>query len=847
MEVAAGIVAPEGYHYHGQPPVIDGTTVSKLARFISDEEAMDQKSRYSSLWVLLRNEPRLLGAPIPVVSCLVCGNELKCASNQNGLLNFTNFFKHLQNKHPTELTPKDQKVSKDVVAAVVVPVGLLNPAVWAAKPKDNIVQKSKKAVRDAIAEMCLTDGKFPFTLVENEHMRSAIRRIVKLHSNDVVCFPSADTVRRRVIQLIEEFKLTDLAAFRLEMGRRGRILLAITNDSTTSRAKHNYTCLTGSIITPGTGTSKWSMREIFFGCSPNKPGERHTALAGFQQLVRAIFDYLDLDEATFAQFSIEDHLSSGTFDCGSNTPRVLLGGRGVDSLRCCGHRLNTLQEHMDKLAEWAAALAPMHGGMEMVRKSVQNTHLLDAIQAAEGSATILRCIDGAATRWQYDTRVARRGDKLYVFMIKMDVTKMYFKDAAAKEKWNANLSKWGTETRYYVAFLLPLLERIEFWTVFSEQAHSVTISFSRYLVQDLLAFTGNLQAKLEVEYTAHNLPLEIAQSLRTIFDTFLTEVGVIFAGVEDNLLLQVAEILDFRTAVPTNQTRKDQLPDIPPNYRHPSGIYVISKLLEFYDYHRLGKMLLHGYGVAPAVIVGAGGDGGAEAAGGGAGVGGPGAAAVAGAVAVAFDPFAGDAAPEVADDLVRVNRTKFEAEVIAYERALRNDYMLVPGEGKRLNRDPLVLWWPTLLLQYPMLSLLAVHVLEIPISVAGSERFFSRLGNVVPKNRTRLDAKFAGDIVLHSMRANRSNAEKKPLVIPLFGKLDEDVVRIEDWDDADDDDYDSEEEDQLESDGEADDDYDNEGEDGEADDDGEQNNNGEGQGGANKRRRIGNRQFGAYN
>ena len=94
-----------------------------------------------------------------------------------------------------------------------------------------------------------------------------------------------------------------------------------------------------------------------------------------------------------------------------------------------------------------------------------------------------------------------------------------------------------------------------------------------------------------------------------------------------------------------------------------------------------------------------------------------------------------------------------------------------------------------------MLSLVAASVLEAPSSIAGSERFFSRLTHIISPHRSSLQKDFAGEIVLHSMRHRKAlmASARKHLPIPVFGKFDTSTLHLEDLEaddeDNDDDDF----------------------------------------------------------
>lgn len=229
----------------------------------------------------------------------------------------------------------------------------------------------------------------------------------------------------------------DRAHFSVARKTSKRKLIAVMNDSTTSRAAFSYTNLVSSSITnPASGV--WTMHETVMDCSPNATDIAHTAQNSMRQLKRKLHDFLsdtlqdevpddDLD------FEMGDHVSSGVFDMGSNTPRAGLQALGIDGLPCTAHRLSTLLGHMNDLPEWGQALEPLKKCVETVRKSAHNTHLCESLQVGPGKKK--RCVNGPGTRWTHEPEVVARAEVLLPTFLLMNPQKMYFKDAAKRNDW----------------------------------------------------------------------------------------------------------------------------------------------------------------------------------------------------------------------------------------------------------------------------------------------------------------------------------------------------------------------------------------------------------------------------
>ena len=762
--------APAGFHYRGQPMVqLEDGKFSVLVHQIDDEKNQTKKDKYRHLWCRVEDT-----GENPMYRCF-CGEQKSCSyyknsskSKDEGNIDIGNIYRHVKSKHPHELSREDFGTATETAAASASAAAVPSKAnffVPKATSQKHPMSKVKADVRAALAEMIADKGSFPFSMVEDPHFRAGVRKIVSIYSKDAVFFPSRRSVRRSVEKLVHKSAADVRHAFQTMLGKRKRSLFPVTNDSSTSVAAVGYTCLTAQEIDT-TNPEEWCLTEHYLDCSANPGTERHTAAASFRQIKQKLAEFLDVP---YDSFVIGDAVSTGTFDCGSNTPAVFM----EDTMQCMSHRWNTMLEHMDKLQEYQEALMPLYNGMDVCRRSVHNRSYLLKVQ--ENEARHYAPVNGAQTRWTYDSKVVRRGKKLFKFMKMLDPRLMYFQTAAKREAWRVCMNEWQHKTQYYVEYLLPLSERIEFWTIFFESCTRVTVSFRRYAVDDVRAFVRALVAKVSADYLS--IPVDIKDALDRILAEFIRQLGIVFDGQYHDIIGEVAELLDCRVAGAVG-VRKAARQPLPPAYQ--GGSWLMGKLLEFYDTHRIADSLFRGdpVVVAPAANV---------------------------AHLAAVNPFGGSPGGDAAAAAAMegdVARRVFQAELIKYERWLFDDYTATPDEAKRLNRNPLKCQWPVLAKDLcPNLSRLAAQILECPAGIAGSERFFSRMGDVITKERSALDKELAGQIILHSMRKKVSGKARKELVLPLFGHLGDDVINIEDWDDdEDDDDYDENEMDEAQSD-----------------------------------------------
>jgi hAT family C-terminal dimerisation region len=111
---------------------------------------------------------------------------------------------------------------------------------------------------------------------------------------------------------------------------------------------------------------------------------------------------------------------------------------------------------------------------------------------------------------------------------------------------------------------------------------------------------------------------------------------------------------------------------------------------------------------------------------------------------------------------------------------LASDYDNIQEENKRVQRNPLTDQWPHLLERFLMLTLVAASVLEAPASIAGSERFFSRLTQIISPQRSSLQKEFGGSVVLYSMRnrKHKISTTNRVTTVPPFRSYDANMLKL---------------------------------------------------------------------
>jgi hypothetical protein len=740
------------YHFRNEKPKLINGTLSKLARItISGKTQVEQ---YNDIYYKIKD--LITGhKTTPILHCLICGTQHKCSYNSNGQIQMSNFMQHIKQKHPYELTIDDQLRLRDT------PTNSLTIASWNKPQQQQPEEESasiKKKITETIAIMCASKGNIPINIVDNESFRDAIRSIICIFKpNQKLFFPSRWTITRKILYITDKADQEEREDFRNLMKKRKIPLFPITNDSTTSLAKIPYSCVTASlIIRPGNG-QPWKLKEYFINCCPNE-AKSHTREANTDHLLSTLKAYCSTDQNNSVLMGTDQNsneltklISSGTFDCGSNTPFEILKDLGVITIKCMDHRLNTYLDHMNKDKVYKLAFESIYFVMDTIRTSSINTTELKRIQKEKDVKHPVGCINGAATRWTYDTRTIRRGNRLYEFILLMDIKNMYFRNPAKRTIYANNLKLWQSDGVHYIRFILPILERIEFWILFFESGRTITISFCSYAVDDLYMFLNYLIDDINKENVKVPCPFPneiVYNNILYILKKFQNELMIVFCHVNNDISLRVAEILDFRIALPIKERF---------NMRGEEFLKIVPILMKFYDESLLAKTLFQcKESVVDVVDDNTDQNTNEES---------------------NFDPWHILQSPASASDcpvnaVVKL-RSDFEKECYSYVSYLRDDNNSFLNDKKydMLNRDPLIQQWPHIEDRFPMLSQLASYILECPASIAGSERFFSRLTNIITKHRSSLDKNLASRLIVHSMRCRHNILSQRcSIKIPPFGK-----------------------------------------------------------------------------
>jgi len=318
--VAAGTLpaAQAGFHYRGQPPTVGGDGQPSLLAHYHPGKKGTVRDRYGHLFSQQKDKDDNLLASVTCLCCRVAV-AVKFNSSSSKEVDLTNFSRHLENFHRSELTPTDQltaRVAKkeekkqDQLSGAKrkagdsggsggggAAAGGINTigAQWAKHSNGasgSTVMKRK--VTTALANMIANNGAFPLSMIEDADFRDGVRAVVKTFAPAAkVVFASRRTVRREVANIVVDANQEELLEFRAEK----HLLLAITNDATVSRGQYSYTVLTASVIT--VEDKEWHLRERFLDCSPQLTTERHTAVNAFLQLKGKLAEVLGIDDDDF--------------------------------------------------------------------------------------------------------------------------------------------------------------------------------------------------------------------------------------------------------------------------------------------------------------------------------------------------------------------------------------------------------------------------------------------------------------------------------------------------------------------------------------------------------------------
>ena len=327
MDAENSPTAPDGFHYRGQVPSVKEAidkngkvsfVVSRVARYIPEETKKTNKEKYEDLFYFIRDD----SFSKPICICTCCGKEVTATYSRGAgrALDISNLMKHWKSVHVSELTPKDQGVETKAHASS--PFDLAK-RISERAPK-RLPSEIKSVVCGSLAEMILSKGSFPLSMVDDFCFRRGVKAIVKLFTEEEVNFPSRNGVRKRMMNLMERASTNDLNTFKSALVNRRRKFFAITNDCTTAINKVPYAVLTASLITmsPAPG-SPWVLHELYLDCSPNEGG-RHTAVHNTNQMKGALRRFLGLQE----EAEVSSWISVATFDCASNSPAGALNQEG---------------------------------------------------------------------------------------------------------------------------------------------------------------------------------------------------------------------------------------------------------------------------------------------------------------------------------------------------------------------------------------------------------------------------------------------------------------------------------------------------------------------------------------
>jgi hypothetical protein len=131
------------------------------------------------------------------------------------------------------------------------------------KEKHRKSLENKRMIVKVFGELGATSD-FPVNLVENKYLRIAINTIVDHlfpSSSITLSFPSRTTVKREVVNRINEKNKVYLKTFQNVIKSQNSPAIAYTSDSSTSKAMHPYTALTASVIITNSD-KKWERNRI---------------------------------------------------------------------------------------------------------------------------------------------------------------------------------------------------------------------------------------------------------------------------------------------------------------------------------------------------------------------------------------------------------------------------------------------------------------------------------------------------------------------------------------------------------------------------------------------------------
>lgn len=471
----------------------------------------------------------------------------------------------------------------------------------------------------------------------------------------------------------------------------------------------------------------------------------------------------------------------------------------VQRVKCFGHRLNTLMEHMDSCAEYKAALDPVCDVLTKVKSSQKNLEELQRIQInrIEESKRLNEHVRGDVvklpkntprTRWGYDYNVLSRAVAIFSDIYAMDYeTNMYFKDPATKLKYIENLQLWRAH-QCILDLLLELLKRVQFYIVKTQSGCSPTFSLILYAIADMENLACSILKKIDDIKTNPTCNKAMMNQLIVIIDYFKQQLAEVFRGFKDWQVLHCAQLFDVRVfnkqeynpeyKAPTAMISSPNVDDAPvtaPLFLKKIVWNSLQVAKEMYSTQFLQQL------ATPAAVADV------------------------------------DYEEEGLPGAIPVNHNfenQWSSEVSKFASAIKKYVSTIDMEDQ-LNLDPLV-FYKIHGSQFPMVTQIALLILAIPGQSAASQRVYSTLTYIVSKYRCRLDGIRAAGLIKSAHRYKHAKRTKSisGIKFPPFGHISSNYSYI-DWDlladdgDEGDEDYNPEEE-LVDSSSDDDDEYDNE-------------------------------------
>jgi len=704
------------FHYRGEEPYLNNKNeLSLLARKWDDSKGPEKDFTYEKKYIDMYITKSTNDDKNIERTCLLCIHNSKSKTYRDLKDSFSNFKKHINDAHVCELTPLDQiklksfKSQSNKLSSSPLAMSFQNASNKIISEKKNY----KSTINESFADMIMHGG-FPLQMVEDEVIRNGIKNIVKAISKDQINikFSSSETIRRLILKKLEEENENYKKDYLEEISQMKKIILPICNDSTTSTNMQHFTALTTHIISP----KSFEMREIFIECVYHE--DVHTQTTALKQLDERLTHHFGNENGVL---NLKEFITCANFDCGSNTPRQKLIEKGIDVLECFGHRLNTLQKHIDSFEDLKRALLPIDECLKTVGKSERNLIVLKSVQV-QRNVKVLRPIKGSNTRWTYDTRVYERAQLLLPSFQEMPTQKqnnintMYFSTDQKRKQWIYNLKEWSLRSTYFIVYLLPFYKKIEEYTIKLQYGNQVTISLVLYAIDDLIASAQFLSDKLEADFNSSNMNImnDIKNQISNILMNIQREISIVFpeSKYKMNSIYLVAEYLDIRVARGNKLSKRSS-----------------KVLIEFFNHHRISKMIFSNDSLSNSSNDGN----------------------------QLRNNYFDDGSEDEYEELQRQNSlaTIFTAECAEYNRKIISIIRNYPDYSMELMKlDPLIFWKENHM-DFPNIWRIAQVILAIPAMSASCERMFSGLKQIITPQRSQLNDEIAGNLILSYMRSKQ--------------------------------------------------------------------------------------------